>query len=102
MQIYEQTSEKYQACLNIFQSECSISYTKSEDNNKRAMLCKRNSQLSEHNTNLFDVIQRANENSTELMGENLFSHATSAAKLRIKQISSLLEYFSQRVRMYVH
>ena len=63
---------------------------------------KRNSQLSEHNTNLFDVIQRANENSTELMGENLFSHATSAAKLRIKQISSLLEYFSQRVRMYVH
>ena len=46
------------------------------------MLCKRNSQLSEHNTNLFDVIQRANENSTELMGENLFSHAMSAAKLR--------------------
>ena len=77
--------------------------TESEDTNKRARkLCKRNSQLSEHNTNLFDVIQRANENSTELMGENLFSHATSAAKLRIKQISSLLEYFSQRVQMYVH
>ena len=32
------------------------------------------------------------------MGENVFSHAMSAAKLRIKQISSLLEYFSQRVQ----
>ena len=32
------------------------------------------------------------------VGENLFSHAMSVAKLRWKQISSLLEYFSLRQR----
>ena len=70
VQRYKQTSEKYQACLNIFQSECRKSSSLLKDTNKRArMLCKR-------------------------MGENVFSHAMSAAKLRIKQISSLLDFFA--------
>jgi hypothetical protein len=34
------------------------------------------------------------------MGENLFSHATGVAKLRIKQTSSLLECFLLRVQIY--
>ena len=33
------------------------------------------------------------------MGKNLFLHAMSAAKLRTRQTSSLLEYFSQRQRV---
>jgi|GEM_PF-1186458 len=49
--MYEQTSEKYQACLNIFQSECRI--------------CSREAQMRQTNE---------------------------------RKISSLLEYFSQRVQ----
>ena len=34
LQRYKQTSEKYQACLNIFPSECSISYLKIQTNER--------------------------------------------------------------------
>ena len=49
---------------------------------------KRISHLSEHNTNLFDVIQRANEKSTKLIAEEKLAFAMpSGSRLKPKRLN---------------